>query len=588
MLSLNLFRNLPHLVKILCCVGLYCSAFLFSAEADQIARRIKAHLIIKDPQSAYEEAKAALFYYPYSTSLHENFIKSLACLGNEREMLKAWETYVEYFPDRREKRELIEEMCWGILNKASSSPSNLTRLMALLAAYFSQDARGVDILYQGMSDSSFAIRAAAVQLAGHLRDTKLKDEVKRLFKEEQVWAVRQEVIKAIGQMKIHELRSHLEALIASEQSLAEEKALAIEALIELLDQIEREEIVRLAFSNRSGLRLLACEAIAHFQSARDQDLLFRLADDRHPHVRITALQTLGLLHPKDDQNIIINIARHGIHDSNSKVAISAAWLLTLYAPLEGQKAFEKYLDSDQRDVRVIAASALGSTGRYGAPLALRLFETHEDPYVRLNLTLGLIGQRLVIPQTTCVLDRVMNTEKERWVWIQQGMFQVVAPRSIKKCEAASTSSTPEMENQLVRLEILNILAILQAPTVQESIRRFLEERTWGVSGVAAALLLMEGDDSAIQLVQGMLQDSNAKIRLQAALVLSLWGREESAIQVLQAGYWNADKDLKIKIIEGLGRIGSMSSVPFLIQILREPSQTLRIVAAMAIIQCLHH
>jgi HEAT repeat protein len=166
-----------------------------------------------------------------------------------------------------------------------------------------------------------------------------------------------------------------------------------------------------------------------------------------------------------------------------------------------------------------------------------------------------------------------------------GHFTAISNRQFAQTDE---DSSREMDNQLARLKILNILAILKEPGAQDAIRQFLAERSWGISGAAAALLLTEGDDDAVALVQELLQDKEAKVRLQAALVLSLWSREEAPIQELEKGYANSEMDLKLKIIEGLGRIGSMASVPFLIGRLEEPSQTLRLIAAMALIQCLNH
>lgn len=557
-------------------------------DEDVLARRIQSHLIIRDYPYAYQEGKQALTLYPDSLPLHEGFIKALSKLGHERELLQAWDVYVNKFPDQKENRELIEEMCWGVLNKAAASPSLVTRLMSLLAAYFSQDAKGVEILYQGTKDSNAAIRAVAVKLAGHFRDAKLKEAVKRLFKEERAWIVRKEVIEAIGGMKLKEMRGHLELLIGSPESSAEEKSLAIAALVELLDEVNREEIVRLSSSNRAGLRLLACQAIAHFRSLRDQDQLMSLAKDHHYHVRAAAFQALGLLRPLDSSAQILALARPAIHDNHPYTAISAAWLLTLYSPNEGCQAFERHFSSDRRDIRILASSALAATGRYGTPLTYALFQSHPDPYVRLNLAIGLIGQRTAPMQAANVLDQVMTGEKEKWRWEEKGIFRAVSPLLHKKKESELEDSTPEMDNQLVRLELLNMMAILKAPSSQESIRRFLSERSWGISGMAASLLLTEGNEEAIELVQQLLQDPNAKIRLQAALILSLWGREENAIQVLEQEYWNVDKEMKERVLEGLGRIGSMRSVPFLIEVLKEPSQSLRIISAMALIQCLNH
>jgi HEAT repeat protein len=145
-----------------------------------------------------------------------------------------------------------------------------------------------------------------------------------------------------------------------------------------------------------------------------------------------------------------------------------------------------------------------------------------------------------------------------------------------------------MEDQLLRLELLNLLAILKATGTKETIREYLSDRSWEISATAAISLLMEGDESAIDIVRQILQDPQPRIRLKAALILSMWSREESAIKILEEGYSKSEWEMKARILEGIGRIGSTHSIPFLIQVLKEPSQTLRLIAAMALIQCLNH
>jgi HEAT repeat protein len=560
-------------------------SFHVAADEAQLLRRIQAHAIIHDDCSAYEEAKEAIQLYPQSESLNLAYIRSTARLGKEKEMLQAYQAYQKAFPDKSLDRDLVEDMAWGVLKKASHSSSLVMQQMALLAAFFSQEMRGVNILHQGMQNSNYAIRAVAVKLAGHMRDNKLIREMKRLLVEENVWLVRQEVLEAVGKMKILEAQPQLESIIASDQTLAEEKALAISALLSLLDRIERNEVIRLSSSNRAGLRLLACEAIAHFDSKRDLDRLYLLTQDSHADVRMAAFQSIGILRPKDHERIV-QVARRGLSDPHYKVSLSSAWLMTLYQPKEGQQAFIKYLNSDKKETRLFASAALAATGKYGSDLSLSYFERHPDPFVRLNLALGLAGQQLALPQVASVLEHTLANEKERWSEREWGHFQAVTGSSSHSNSNAVT--TPEMENQLIRLNILNTLAILKSSHAQESIRQFLQERNWGISASAAALLLTEGDEAALELVQKLLEDPQHKVRIQAALVLSLWSHEESAIKVLEEAYQKGENDLKAKILEGIGRIGSISSIPFLINTLQEPSQTLRLIAAMAIIQCLNN
>lgn len=577
-------------LKLLTCLCFLQILFLRGLSADdfnleKVLKRVQAHFIIKDYASARIEAEKGVNVFPSSESMRAIHIRALARFGDEKEMLKAWENYAAQFPEQALNRDLIEEMAWGVLCKASLSSSLIMRQMALLAALLSEDAKGVNILYRGLQDSNYALRAVAVKLSGQLRDTKLIAQIKQLYKEERNWLVRQKVIEAIGSMHILEMRPELEAIVASETSLAEEKALAIKSLVQLLDEMDSQEINSLVKSNRSGLRLLACKAIAHLQSMRDIDQLIHLTNDPQSNVRLEALQTLGLLKPQDEKQKIIQTAYQGCQDPNQNVRIAAAWLLTLYQPEEGMRLLERHIQNGKKEYSLFATAALKAAGHYGVPLMLKLFRTHPEPYVRLNLALGLAGQRQAIGDVCRVLEECLR-DNERWCEREVGLFKVILARHMHT--ECNEDTTPEMEDQLLRLEVLNKLAILKSPNAQISARRFLAERSWGITGTAAGLLLTEGDDSSIRLVEDLLNDEQPKVRLQAALILSLWSHEETPIKVLEQSFREGDKDQKFRILEGLGRIGSMKSVPFLIQVLNEPSQTLRLITAMALIQCLNH
>jgi len=172
------------------------------------------------------------------------------------------------------------------------------------------------------------------------------------------------------------------------------------------------------------------------------------------------------------------------------------------------------------------------------------------------------------------------------MWQQEGQFRTLAPSDLRYNQ--SIPNFPEVQNQLTRLEIHSVLAIMNFPDAEEAIRTFLKEHSWGVSGVAAVLLLEEGDEAALEIVRELLNDPDQQVRIQAALVLALWGRDESAAETLQQAYPNADRQIKERILEGLGRIGAKDSLPFLVDRLSEPYQSLRIIAASAIVQCINH
>lgn len=554
---------------------------------EELGKKIHAHMVIGDFSSACNEAFIGLQSYPNSKLLRQAYLRSLAKSGDEKALMANWRCFVKEFPEESCNKEILECLAWAVIENGAVSSSPGIRAISLLGAYFSQDAKGVALLKQGLNDKNSFLRAAVLKLVSHLPDAALQDEVLRLFKSEQVWSVRLQVIKAIGELSLEASRDELTAIIAQSNYTAEEKAAAIEALVAMSDKMERAQIERLLQSNRFGLRLLACELIAYFEQSQDVDLLLPLLNDHHSEVRAKVLSVLGQLRVKSVGNVpVVDLAAKRLNDSDFLVGVMAAWLMTINDPQQGLVAFGSFLEHSVREIRHIAATALSSTGKYGTPLALKVFKSSSDPYVRMNLAIGLIGQREHTMDACDCLYKGLDQIKEKWMWNEDGFFRTLAPSVVKHDDAIP--NYPEAINQLVRLNILEILAIVHYPQAQQAVKEFLQERCWGLSGMASALLLTEGDEDAVDLVKVLLQDKEQKVRIQAALILALWGKGEEAIQVLETAYPSADKELKAQILEGIGRVGSTDSLPFLVEQLQEPHQTLRIIAAAAILECLYH
>lgn len=571
---------------IVCCLALTCvSGALVASEADS-SRRVFAHVTIRDYNGALEEVEAALKRYPNSLILAKARIEVLAAMGQETAMLRAWDAFIRSYPESQGDNELLEAMAWGIIRKGAQASSPITIGTALLAAQKAQDARGVALLTAAMRSNNSLIRALSVDLAGKMRDSSLRQEILRMLRQEPVWAVRMGAVRAAGQMKLHEAEGLLEQIIADPSSPAEEKAVAIEALVNLMEKANPAKLRTLVASNRAGLRLLACQVAVLCSDACDIKLLLPLLHDVNGEARAIVLQVIGLLRSQGASPCNLkDIATQKLSDSDPDVAISAAWLLTLEAPDKGQRAFQKWLSHPREDVRLLAVGALVSTGQYGLPLMQAHFCESEDPYVRLNLALGLIGQRVMV-QEACAAIAEALTLQERWQWEQTGIFRRVVISQERHRDGIA--NYPEAVNQMVRLELLNTLAIMKSPQALESVRRFLQERNWGISGLAAALLLSEDTEEAVDVVAALLEDPDRKVRVQAALAMAVLGGDDRALGVLHEAYEGGDRVMKEKVLEALGAIGSLESVPFLINKLSDPHQNLRIFAASALLACLNH
>lgn len=554
--------------------------FTYADSSSDILKEINAHLTIKDYQSACDAAAESLFINPSDPLVWEAYIKALAKKKDEKGMLYIWDNYCQRFGNDKMPTVALENIAWGVIEANAESPSPLIRALSMIAALFSQDGRGCGILRNALHDTNASIRAIAAQLAGELHDDLICDTMLDRLNQEVFWKARLEIIKSLGKMEISDAKPLLIKIIETPHSTFEEKTAATEALVRMLDTVERQSLQQLTQSQKAGLRYLSCELASNFDLKEDLDLIVPLLKDPRCEVRAAALETMGVLRAKEIDIVPL------LTDPDPLVAIYAAWVQTLNDPKKGQVLFKAWLSHSCRNERLLASAALAACGKYGLPLTLQAFKGSSDLYVRMNLAVGLIRQGVSTQQAAEALYQGFITANERWMWEEKGIFKYLAPSTLKHID--EVPHYPEAVNQLTRLEILNILAIMRHPHAQDLIKTFIQEKKWGVSGIAAAMLLTEGDDSALDLVQNLLQDPDANVRFQAALILALWGKGKDALSTLQEAYAESDRDTKEKILEGICKVGSPSSLLFLIERLKEPYPSLRIIAAAGILICLNH
>lgn len=561
---------------------------LFSevSESERI-RRVQAHLLIDDAASALSEARSLFESFPDSKNAGAAFIEALAASGFDEKSFEVWDRLSLKFPDLIENRHLLEELSWGVLKKGVDSTQYGVRLASLIGAFLTHDVRAVPILLKMMRDSNAVVRSVAVQMSSNYQDAPLKDEISRLMSEEKVWVVRLEVIKAAGQMRMKDLAQKLKSLIQSEKTTVEERALAIEAICSIYDDISLDEWLTLARSNRAGMRHLACSIASHFEIKEAKEEMLRLIHDAHPDVRVAALNAFGLFYrnltsPEETKERLKPVLK----DSSPQVAITAAWA-SLIAGVGGEEEFEKWLEDSLSENRRLAAAALSSAGKKGVQISAKALKKSKDPYVRANLALGLLGQREEVSLSCDLLVDFLQNEKRMWMWDTRPnpLFQVLAPSQVRHVD--HIPNYPEAIDQMTRLNLLSLLALVEDPRALPALKSFLQKRTWGITGVAAATLLQEGDETSLEVVRQLLNDPDPDVRLQACLVLAMFGRDDSVLRELQGAYLSADHERKLHILEAMGRIGNFESFLFLISVFKEPFPILRVAAAAALIQSLN-
>lgn len=558
---------------------LLCPLLLLGSE-QTAARRVYSHLLVHDPRSAVKEAEQLLKQYPDSKELHLAYLEALAEKGDETQALQEWEKGKEEF---QKNRHALEVLAWGVLHQGGLSSQVNIHLSALVGAALTRDVRAVSMLVQGMRETQAIMRMLSVKFSAMYGDGILQEELKRLLIEEKVWFVRLEVIRSVGNLRMVSCRNLLKEIIADQKSLAEEKASAIIALVQMYDSIRPEDLKKLLVSQRAGLRELGCELVSYFDLQEHAKDLIPLLQDASPDVRSHVLHTLGLLKiPMAEKKL-----KTLMEDSSPQVAITASWLAALQGKGSGVKSLCDWLHDIHPRWRMEAAVALTRCGMEGLKMAQEEMSQHDDPFVKVNLALGLIGQRVDIKAAADVVYEMLANQKDPLLmWDEIGHFRTLAPSVLSHVE--QIPNYPKVVDQMVRLELLNVLCIVNHPEAPEAVRKYLKNESWGITGVAASVLMEEGDEEALALVKNLLTDEDPQIRVQAAFILAMMGSDPAALKVLQEAYPRMPREIKIQILEAMGQIGNLETVPFLVEVLKEPFQLVKVVAASSIVRCLHN
>jgi HEAT repeat protein len=554
-----------------------------SSHGEQIlAKRVYAHLLIHDPFTAVGEAKRALEQFPHSETLKIAYFRALCEQGEEKSALSMWE---KLSSQQKEDRNLLFSLAWGVLNKGKQSAQLPIRMNALLGICFTRDVKAIQPLLEEMRSSSAILRTLAAYLCANYGDAPLREELTRLLREEKVWFVRLEVIRAIGKLRIKSLTLELQNILVQPDTSLEERAEALIALVNIYESIDHNELDRLIHSNRAALRLLACEVIIHLELKETLEKITALLQDPSSEVRVAALNAMILVFPHESSRYLASC----LEDSAWEVAITAAWGMLVNDQEIGAQHLKKWLHDPNPEHRRLAAAALSVSGRPGISLAAKIMKESADPYVKMTLAIGLIRERKHVRSACKVLDTCLSEESSNlWMWESRlnPLFRNLAPSRIRHIE--HIPHYPQVIDQLVRLKLLSLLCVTHYKDAEGAVRSFLQSHTWGVTGAAAALLLEEGEESSLEVVRHLLKDPDEKVRFQAALILATVGNDETSVPLLQEVYPHLEREMKLQVLEALAFIGDAQSIPFLIAALKEPFQILRVAAASALIRCMMH
>lgn len=555
---------------------------------EEMIQRISAHLLIRDMEGLAIEADLAYHIYPNDPKVLSTLVKAYA---ESRQLVRAMEVYkrrLQLQPlDLKHDFSMVESLAWGGL-MSNSLLSDYSQVLSLIGSFYAQDARSTRAISESLKSRNAKVRAMAVRMCTAYRDQELIEGVQALFLSEKNFFVRLELIQAAGQLGIKALRPHLEALILDHRTSDELKAAALQAITVMEDDVSHEKIRLLIKSPKAGFRQLAASLIGSYELHRELPELFYLLDDANLDVRLQALCSLTLLDLKEGEEKVIRSKLTKLAaDEHPYLSMTAAILVARYDLPIALETFSKWLRVAQPRVRRFAAAAVSMCGEAISKEAYGFFEEANDVFVKANLAMGLLKQRVEVEKCSSLLHEFLKRERGL-IMFEVGVHPFVATLVPSRASHLMMPQYPEIVDEHSRLHMINLLAIVEYPEASELIKDFLSKKLWGINATASMLLLEEGDSDALDLVKSYLDDPDENLSMQAALALANFGKEVDVAAHLIGLYPKMEWEKKVQIIEALGKIGNRESIPFLIERLADPFQMNQVAAASSMIQCLYH
>lgn len=228
---------------------------------------------------------------------------------------------------------------------------------------------------------------------------------------------------------------------------------------------------------------------------------------------------------------------------------------------------------------------LGTAGEKSIPLREWLFEKVKDPFVKMNIALSLLPEVEHKEEILSFLSKQFDLKTPLWGIGEQGGVVYLAPQ---KGEPLPPMISQKDLDVVARIEFLSLVAPFAPTFAEEKLKSFLTHRRPEVGLLATTLLIKEGSNEILEQVEELLEDPQYPHRVEAALLLSLWRRDEEGVKVLQDHYPSGDRKEKEILLEAIGRLGSPVQATFLVNCLKEPFPMLRVIAAIGLISCLNN
>lgn len=477
--------------------------------------------------------------------------------------------------------QLCEELAWAYIRHGFEAPSLTTRLYAVAAAGLSQDSRGATLLLRALQDSNVRLRQLGIYFCSGYPDRRIQEALRTSLQDPRARYLRVPLIRACAAHSSPDTHDLLERMLFHSQVTPAERGEIVTALVAQEDTVSSERLQALVAHPSAACRLLACQLFANYGIESDAKWLYLLLSDPQSEIRVAAMEALVM------RGVSLTAFPAELQaDLDPAVRVVEAWARVLDGDQEALLFFRQSLLGKEGRQKQYAAMALSHSGRAGADLAAELIDQLTEPVLRAHLALAMIGEGVDRVKGADVILDVLRSSRFRWKRLHKGMTLTgFCSQSFHPSSAGMGDSVAE--DLVVRLSMLDAVACVSPEKASVALREYLLAKQQVASGLATMYLLAHGDIGDTAVVRALLHDSEPAVRVQAAMLLALFARDNTVRGVLEEAYAESPRELKEAILEALGALHDRASLPFLVQVLDEPFESLRIIAASSIIRVLN-
>lgn len=555
-------------------ISLWLSRAAFAAEPDHV-QRIEARITIGDHRGAETAAETALDAYPDSFPVVQSVLKVRALKGSIKDLVNHFNVMKSSFPEQSLDPDLIETLCWGIVNKSSHSLSLPTQAAALFAVSQTRDARALPLLLRGLDSPNVVIRSLATHLSTGWPDQIVKERLLKLFKHDTSYPVRQLACATLGRLKADIAVPALESVLSDEAVSREEHGSALIALANIYEEVEGDKLRCLASHPSRGMRRLAAHLIGHFERHDALFILQKLLSDSSEEVVGEAIRAMAFMRAPN-----LSAYRQLAQHPSPRISLSAIWAICVEQE-DHANLLDRHLNSTDPEILYPTLTLLTQAN---PEAGLRFAVQSHDPFAKVNIALTLIQKGVHLEKGCEMVHSFIKNLDTRIMEKMVGPFSVLVKGSAR--HTPHIPRYPDQQSLMTQLRLLAKLAILGYPNASQAIEQFIEDRSEMIGGMAAIILLQEGKESILSELKNGLKDVKPNQRVQNALILALMRHDKDITKVLEEEYSSASPALREKILVGIGQVANKASIPFLLDVITSRGEELPLLAAIALLHIL--